>query len=78
MNRQMNRADFMSFEQKRAIPPGTARTHANMIRLTQATRSVKVEQDDGSYKDEVRIVTPGVARPGKTAKDRALKRNTIA
>ena len=70
----MNRADFMSYEQKKAIPPGTVRTHANMIRLTQVTKSVTVEQDDGSKVKEIRVIVPGVARPGKTAKDRALKR----
>lgn len=70
----MNRADFMTYEQKRAIPPGTARTHANMIRLTQVAKSVTVEHDDGSSTKEIRVIVPGVARPGKTAKDRALKR----
>lgn len=70
----MNRADFMTYEQKKAIPPGTVRTHANMIRLTQVVKTVTVEQDDGTSTKEVRIVVPGIARPGKTAKDRALKR----
>lgn len=70
----MNRADFMSYEQKKAIPPGTVRSHTNMIRLTQVVRSVTIEADDGTKVQETRIVVPGVARPGKTAKDRALKR----
>ena len=72
----MNRADFMTMEQKRAVG-GSVRTHANMVRLTQVSRTVKVKHKDGSEGEETRIMVPGVARPGKTAKDRYLKRNSI-
>lgn len=55
----MKRADYMTAAQKAAIDPKMPRTHANMIRVTSKVNG----------KGEV--VSPGVARPGKTAQDRA-------
>jgi hypothetical protein len=73
LRNNMNRTDFMTTEQKRATM-GVVRTHANMVRLTQVSRTIKVKHKDGSEGEETRIMVPGVARPGKTAKDRYLKR----
>ena len=58
------RAEFMS-KPLQELLKGVARTHANMIRLTS-----KVNKDG-------KVLSPGVARPGKTAKDRANRNQTI-
>jgi hypothetical protein len=70
------RAEFMPAKMQEKLK-GVPRTHANMIRLTQVTKTVKetVQGPGGKEVHErIVIVSPGVARPGKTAKDRANRK----